>query len=1155
MNNPIITSAFSDYAYTICTHLITIEEEEISTKIDRLAEVYQSFLVTCCMSSGMFFGSDYQRTVYVINHYQLPYPIAKRLKFIGFVVKKKKIPTPADKLSMNFIYALEALIQSVAFCSETELPETLANFVEEQGENSFINYEEPPNELSILDATIVRKGDLLKTKDGQKNYFILFCHSPRFGDLKIAVWEPFQYLHSLIWNYSRVNFVKIIREKKYFQDEPIDEAEAVADESTVKNIPIFSTTTESQVVLDPDYLFDATTIRQGYCKGGPDSRVYICKKFEISPPNYYFLRGSVVNDYLDYLIAEIPITPDQLIQNYLQAKPSIALFLNEDEIEKLKRELVPHFATLQNQFLPKYKKSTLRVEPTFISEIYGIRGRLDVLVEYPEQPNRHDIIELKTSKDPIAYGSPTNQADAAQAICYNLLLNTIHPNQTGSSAILYSNPKAQYSPFRNVTNDAKSQQNILKLRNGIVALEYRLCNNPRRLLDAVRAENINKYMWDNEHVLLKTFAYLRDNLSPLEKNYFDEFIRFISKEKRATKVGGNQLLRSGFSSLWNHTLSEKEKRFAILSNLTFNKIDAPENDLSSFKKIHLNKSDKTLSVSVFRKGDMVLIYPQEDDGSLRPTRHQIIKASVRKITPNEVVITAYNPHIENAYFNKYENWVLEREHIDRSFDAMYASMMQFITAPKAKRNLLLGLNPPSFKENFTIDQFFGPLTMWQQQLVTKALSSNNYYLLQGPPGTGKTSFVLREIVWQLLKNPEEKILLLAYTNRAVDEICKSLKSINPVINFSRLGNSNTTEYPEVLLSKKITGKSINEVKQIWHNCPVYVSTVLGIQSHWELFDHLHFTTAIVDEASQLLEPQVTGILSRVKKFILIGDEKQLPAVVVQSASPIAVEDENLQEIGLHFLNNSLFERLVKLSDKNGWDASEMLQEQGRMHLLVQDFPNVAFYQNRLKVINEAIQTLPQPKALKATTSPFLKLLAQKRRLFIPSPAAADSKVHPWEANTIAQLINQLREFYEPEDIGVITPYRAQIGKIRQKLKGEDNAVTIDTVERYQGGQRSVILVSFAVNHSREMDFLVVADDTNTIDRKLNVALTRAKELLILVGCPFVLNHHPIYERLLQYFKEKELWWEMEKETNQVINIIENPANDKAILDDLFGGLE
>jgi len=58
-----------------------------------------------------------------------------------------------------------------------------------------------------------------------------------------------------------------------------------------------------------------------------------------------------------------------------------------------------------------------------------------------------------------------------------------------------------------------------------------------------------------------------------------------------------------------------------------------------------------------------------------------------------------------------------------------------------------------------------------------------------------------------------------------------------------------------------------------------------------------------------------------------------------------------------------------------------------------------------------------------------------------------------------------------------------------------------------------------------------------------------------VGCPFVLNHHPIYERLLQYFKEKELWWEMEKETNQVINIIENPANDKAILDDLFGGLE
>ena len=172
----------------------------------------------------------------------------------------------------------------------------------------------------VLDAVVLHIGDLIETKDGQRKYFFLICQSEQFGALKIAVWEDLSYLHRLIWKYARINFVDIVAETKYFINEPTEEGEEV--------LPIYSTSKDSLIVLDPDYLFDATTIRQGFCKGGEDSKIYIAKKFEVNLPNYYFLWGSVVNEYLDHLIAGKKMKTADLAEAYLQKKPSIALFLS-----------------------------------------------------------------------------------------------------------------------------------------------------------------------------------------------------------------------------------------------------------------------------------------------------------------------------------------------------------------------------------------------------------------------------------------------------------------------------------------------------------------------------------------------------------------------------------------------------------------------------------------------------------------------------------------------------------------------------------------------------------------------------------------------------------------------------------------------------------
>ena len=141
--------------------------------------------------------------------------------------------------------------------------------------------------------------------------------------------------------------------------------------------------------------------------------------------------------------------------------------------------------------------------------------------------------------------------------------------------------------------------------------------------------------------------------------------------------------------------------------------------------------------------------------------------------------------------------------------------------------------------------------------------------------------------------PESQILLLAYTNRAVDEICSSLESLKPAIDYIRIGSELSCDerYRERLVENVLAPfDKRSDVRQCLSACRVYVGTVASISSKPELFKLKHFDVAIIDEATQILEPQLLWILTAkssggkhaVDKFVLIGDHKQLPAVVLQN---------------------------------------------------------------------------------------------------------------------------------------------------------------------------------------------------------------------------------------------------------------------------------
>jgi DNA replication ATP-dependent helicase Dna2 len=294
---------------------------------------------------------------------------------------------------------------------------------------------------------------------------------------------------------------------------------------------------------------------------------------------------------------------------------------------------------------------------------------------------------------------------------------------------------------------------------------------------------------------------------------------------------------------------------------------------------------------------------------------------------------------------------------------------------------------------------------------------------------------------------------------------------------------------------------------------------------------------VVDEASQLLEPQIVGLLTRFDHFVLIGDHRQLPAVTVQRPETTVVGDPDLQAIGLMDLRDSYFERLYRRCESQGWDwAFARLSHQGRMHADIMQFPNEQFYGNFLKTLPGAadadthVQHAGLEYQLPPDCLPQEQLFAAQRVVFLPTPpenAAPGQKTSRIEADRAARLVGFFKKLYETngrkwhpdKTLGIITPWRAQIAQLRSSLSAaglDPDEITIDTVERYQGGARDIIILSCCVHSPTQLASLVSRSGEG-VDRKLNVALTRARHHIIVLGNPDVLREDEQYRLFIEAY--------------------------------------
>lgn len=942
------------------------------------------------------------------------------------------------------------------------------------------------------------------------------------------------------------------------------------------------------VVVEPDYLIDISTIANCFESYGHHPLLFTVNRLSPRLSNKYFLLGNFAGSALDDIInhpAEYDIK-DTFRSNFREKALDYATCPGFDaaSFKQDAERQVENIKEIVDEIFRSFDRQKAILEPSFVCERLGIQGRVDLmttdlklLVEQKSGKNR--FIENKSRNE---HGSLHVEKHYVQLLLYYGILQYNFQLSPKNSHIelLYSkyplpDGLLEVEPLQKLIREA------IRFRNQAVATEFWMAENGfEKILPLLTPQTLNTEKRDDDfykrYLLPPLIALLAPlhQLNELERAYFTRMMTFVIKEQLVSKVGVQEGVGSSNADLWNMPLAEKKETGNIYTGLTITEKER-SSSFNGYDTITLSVPQQGEDfLPNFRRGDMIYLYSYKKKEAPDVRKSILFKGSLQEIHGDKLVVHL-NDGQQNPNLISGDYFAIEHAGSDIGGTSAIRSLHTFITSSEERRQLLLGQRVPRSDKSLTLSRSYHPD---YDEIVLKAKQAQDYFLLIGPPGTGKTSQALQFLVREELagniyslsatacitnvsmpNNPSEtintqhstpttqpSILLLAYTNRAVDEICNMLTENE--LDYIRIGNefSCDPKYSDHLLKEVLDeNATLNSIKSTLVAARIVVATTSTMNSNVSLFNIKHFDLAIIDEASQILEPNIIGLLTvrhaerrAIDRFILIGDHKQLPAVVQQSDAETEIDDGELLRINLFSCANSLFERLILTERAAGrTDFIGTLHKQGRMHPDIADFANRKFYAREqlecVPLAHQIEQTLAYNEASEDETDDVLKA---HRMIFIPSKPCRQlnisEKVNTEEARIITDLLRRLyrqlgKNFDPQKSVGVIVPYRNQIAMIRKEIEKlgipELEEISIDTVERYQGSQRDIILYSFTIQSRYQLNFLTANtfyEDGQPIDRKLNVAITRARKQLILTGNEPTLRQNQIFAELIDYIKEK-----------------------------------
>jgi ATP-dependent RNA/DNA helicase IGHMBP2 len=461
------------------------------------------------------------------------------------------------------------------------------------------------------------------------------------------------------------------------------------------------------------------------------------------------------------------------------------------------------------------------------------------------------------------------------------------------------------------------------------------------------------------------------------------------------------------------------------------------------------------------------------------------------------------------------------------------------------RDVLLGERPPAYQPEAPVQPLDENLNATQQAAVRFALAADDLAIIHGPPGTGKTTTVV-ELIRQIVRRGQT-VLACAPSNLAVDNLLERLAAAGE--NAIRLGHparvlpglrEHTLDYlvedhPEMRRVSKLTREAYalrrqaarytrarpepgarqamrqeaqamlaearrteeQIVARLLDAAPIICATTTGLDEH--LLGGRVFDWCVMDEASQSTEPGAWAPLAYARRLVLAGDHYQLPPTVI---SPQAAAEG---------FGVSLMERLMA---QGGPAISRRLRVQYRMHEAIMAFSSQEFYDGSLEaapgVRQHLLRDLPGVQANELTETPVLFVDTAGAGYDESIEADGESRLNAQEAEVVLRKVEALLAAgLAPAAIAVITPYAAQARWLRERLRAPE--LEVDTVDGFQGREKEAVLVSL-VRSNREGEIGFLSDV-----RRMNVALTRARRKLIVVGDSATITSHPFYQRLVAYF--------------------------------------
>jgi DNA replication ATP-dependent helicase Dna2 len=986
----------------------------------------------------------------------------------------------------TYLLGLRAVCEAVAFFYATTIPAALQVQYASLGERRFTYSPVSGSETLPVMRPVVTAIGQVEEQDGRRHFSIV-CRDRELGVFTLRLWQS-----------PGGDLTRLQRLMRPYQTLHVLHCRKI--EGTDDR---YASTSRTQVVIEPDILLDVSSLAGCFQQRVIQPLAFFTSQFIPSEMNDKAFTGVMVNAMLDEAV-RTPV-PD-FVKAYREAVADNVLKAASLGKEML-REIYGNIRRMHWSNLLRMAEDVrnlpTRIEPTFYSAQYGLQGRLDLLVEDPSDAARKDIVELKSGGYPRSGGAWKNHE--MQVVGYNLLLrSTFGEHRTGNSSILYSSAPAD--ALRNVTSDTLSENELLELRNTVVAGLLQLADGDHALLariDEHSAEGCPPYTTE-EFIRYGSYYSAAD---PLKRAYYHSFLSFVIREFLNEKCGmasapSRDDQGDGFAALWLQDEEDKACNFVILRGLEYGSFD----DAKSFVHFQMPGAQN----HNFREGDPVLIYARTDEG-LNPLCQQILKGRLDSLGQGTVAVSLNNRQLDASHFERHVEWVVEHDVFDNNHWQMARALFSMLDpAHDARFWLIAGLTTPVAGE---IPQISAEgFNENQKNILQKAIAAKDYFLVQGPPGTGKTSTFLTGLVNELLQ-ADGSIVVVAFTNRAVDEIGQRLRDKG--ISFLQLGSRKSEAEAE--LRAIVEKGDIESAAQFIKGHRVFLSTVSTMNNRLPGLKDLKsdLRTLVVDEASQLNEPQLISLLLAFEKFILIGDQNQLPPVVTQDPVFTETTDPLLNGIGIDNLRSSIFDRLMRNAKQRSWDhAWGMLTTHYRMHEDIAALID-AWYGHQLicgKPAQQASHVFEGPEDAHG----WHRVLGAARTVLVPSPVEKTGKFHDTEARRIVSLLRYIRatmgSSFHDGTVGVVTPWRTQIGLIRSLIGDDEDlkAVSIETVERFQGSEKDIILVSFAIYHPGQLEMLKspgrfgftspsgVAGEVD-MDRKLLVTLSRAKQQVIVFG--------------------------------------------------------